>query len=461
MPVLDVTDPGRISFKIEMDLIRPICQMEREGILADVDYLLESRQRMSDYRDTQYESLYKLLGAKISVGQHKVIIAKFRSLWGIELIKADESSLEDVFKLKCPESAKQAAELIIELRTLDKWMSTYIDGKLNAITDGRIYTSINNSGTVSGRVSCNLQQQPKDAFYAKDGTELFHPRKVFLADPGTKLFFLDFNQMELRFQAYYTLKTGEGDKNMCRAYIPFLCHSGVTGEPYDIDNPDHMSRWDSGEWERDEDNTVWSPTDLHAVTTFNAFPHLENNVNHPDFKKLRKLGKMCNFLKNYQGGVNAIIEQMKVDEITAQRLDRAYYDSFPGIKTYQYWVNDQLIKYGYVENLYKRRYYMQNAQWFYKAGNYVIQGGCAILVKLKEIEITNYLNSVRSPIRFILPIHDELAFRVPDGEENVVPIIQSIMQNVNDDLKWIPMISEIEVTSTNWADKKPWEGLKE
>lgn len=454
LPVLNFTDPGHKTFLRESDLIRPVCEMERVGFLADVPYLLASRKRVLDYQTTLYTELYGLMGEIITVGQHKRIMQIYAERWGIQLAKADESSLEDVDKLNCASQAKQAAHTIIELRTVDKWLSTYIDGKLNDVQNGRLYTTINNSGAVSGRVSCNLQQQPKNALLDREGNELFHPRKVFLADPGHKLVFLDFSQMELRLQAYYTMLTSQGDLNMCRAYIPFRCISAITGEMYDPKNPEHMGRWDTGEW-YNEKEVEWTPTDLHAVTTFNAFPHLENNPDHPEFKKLRKLGKMCNFLKNYQGGVKAIIEQMKVDPVTADRLDHAYYESFPQIRDYQQWVNNELVKHGFVENIYGRRYYMQNAQWFYKAGNYVIQGGCADMVKLKEIQVAKFLKPFKT--RFVLPIHDELAFLVPEGEEILVLMIQQILQDVTDVMPWIPMISEIEWTDTNWADKKGWD----
>lgn len=79
----------------------------------------------------------------------------------------------------------------MELRTLDKWLSTYIDGKLNAVVNGRIYTDINNNGAVSGRVSCDMQQQPKEGLKDRDGNELFHPRRAFICDEGYKLFFID------------------------------------------------------------------------------------------------------------------------------------------------------------------------------------------------------------------------------------------------------------------------------
>lgn len=458
LPTLMQTDPSLVTFNRESDLIMPIVEMEKIGFRADVPYLLDSRKRLIEYRDALYKELHEITVSELSVGQHKELAKVFESRFGIVMFKTDESALEDILNLEnVDDKAKEMARLIIELRTVDKWLSTYIDGKLNSVVNGRLYTSINNQGAVSGRVSSNLQQQPKEPLLSRAGEELFHPRKVFLADEDHYLFFLDFSQMELRFQAYYTMLMGNGDKNMCRAYIPFDCESFITGEKFNPKDKEILSRWDSTEW-LDEKGNIWEPIDLHAVTTFIAFPHLNEDTTHPEFKKLRKLGKMCNFLKNYQGGEQAIIEQMKVDPETAKVLDQAYYQAFPEIKSYQQWVVKELTVHGFVENLYGRRYYMQDSRWFYKAGNYVIQGGCADLVKQKEIEVSRFLKDYKT--RFVLPIHDELVFSVPKDEVHLVEKLQHILQDTEDVLKWIPMVSEIEYTSTNWAEKELWENTK-
>ena len=65
-----------------------------------------------------------------------------------------------------------------------------------------------------------MQQQPKEPLNTRGGRELFHPRKVFITDPDTKTYYFDFNAMELRLQAHYTLKVSDGDYNLCnRLYL--------------------------------------------------------------------------------------------------------------------------------------------------------------------------------------------------------------------------------------------------
>lgn len=453
LPVMCNVDEGLTTFNRECQLISAIARMEKVGIKVDINYLLESRKRLEDYRENLYSKLYEMAGCEISVGQHEVIKKIMLDKYNVSLMTCDKKSLKTVPK---DSPGYDMARVIITLRTVDKWLSTYIDGKLNAIVNGRIYTDINNSGAVSGRVSCDMQQQPKEPLLDQDGNELFHPRRIFIPDDDYMFVFEDMSQMELRVQAYYTLKVGKGDKNLCRAYIPYDCVSVITGEEFNIHDQNDIDNWDSGEWVLKEDETkFWSPTDLHTLTTFTAFPFLNHDKNHPEFKHYRKLGKMCNFLKNYQGGIGAIMEQLDVPEDIAQQLDSAYYKAFPQIRDYQTWVNNQLITYGRVKNLYGRAYYMRNSKYFYKAGNYVIQGSCADLVKKAEIRIDKLLRDKKS--KFILPIHDEVMILLHKDEEYLIKEIQKIMQDTRDVMPYIPMISDIEIAKENWADKEDYD----
>ena len=49
----------------------------------------------------------------------------------------------------------------------------------------------------------------------------------------------------------------------------------------------------------------------------------------------------------------------------------------------------------------------------------------------------------------------ELVIEVSPDEEDFVPKkIKEIMEDVNDILPYIPIVSEVERTYTNWADKE-------
>ena len=455
LPVLKEVDKDFRVLKREGELIKAVACMENTGLKVDVDYILESRKEIVKYRELLYLELYIYTGKEFSVGQHDYIKKLLLNQFGVKTEKADEKHLKYIIDNTDNEILRTICNNILELRTLDKWLSTYIDGKLNSVVNGRIYTDINNNGAVSGRVSCNMQQQPKDGLYDRDGKELFHPRRAFICDEGYSLFFLDESQMELRVQAYYTiLHSSEPDMGLCRAYMPYKCYNDVS-TVFDYNNINHLKNFKDKNWYECGTGKEWTPTDLHSETTKHAFPDVDPST--PEFKKLRKLGKRCNFLKVYQGGVQALKDSLEVSQEIAEALDSAFYKAFPKIKDYQDWVVDHLSTYGYVENLYGRRYYMEDSRQFYKGCNYLIQGTCADMVKSFQIRLHKFIKENNLKTKMVLPIHDEIIFSVPKGEEEYVYKFKEIMEDVTDVIKCVPMIAEIECSTTNWRDKVEYE----
>ena len=186
---LMIVDPKLKIFNTECQLISAIARMEKTGMKVDLDYTLESRVKLSKEINLKYDRLKELTGREFSIGQHKLIKELFLTKWGIKLEKVDSKLLKNISE---PQDAAEAAALISRLRTLEKYMTTYIDGKLKQMVNGRIYPTVNNSGTVSGRVSSNMQQQPKKALYYDDGeTVLFHTRKMFITDDDYVFVFED------------------------------------------------------------------------------------------------------------------------------------------------------------------------------------------------------------------------------------------------------------------------------
>lgn len=445
LPIIDKINANKV-FEQECALISTVGNFERNGLRADVSYLLNSRNVVKEYIDKKYEELWEITGSKISSGQHKEIM-KIMANFSVYMTNCDADALENVTKTAKNPKAVQMAETIIELRTLDKWLSTYIEGMLNRITNGRVYTSINNSGAVTGRVSSDMQQQPKEGLFTKTGEELFHPRKVFINDENGKMYFFDFSQMELRLQAEYTILVSGGDINLCRAFVPFKCKSMFTGEIFNWGDD-----YSSNEW-LDDENNVWKPTDLHTATTLKAFPTI--SVDGPNFGHYRRLGKMCNFLKNYGGGIGALTSSLKVSDEIANALNNGYYQAFPKILDYQKWVEKTLTTKGYIENVFGRRYYIRSALSYFKGYNYLIQGGCADIVKNKEIRISKLLEGKKSKI--LLPVHDEVIVFISDEEKYLIKEIKEIMDDNKEFLEYIPLTCDIEYTDTNWGDKLNYE----
>ncbi len=446
LPVLMEVDANLSTFNRECDMLRVSQRQERTGIKVDIDYMIESRENLIKYREELYSKFHQAIGEKVSSGQHKRIRELFARNWGMFLGKADKATFEQ-FSGAHPQ-AQVAADLIVELRTVEKWLSTYIEGMLNRVINGRVYVNIDNTGTKTGRASSGFQQQPKDALRNTEGVELFHPRRPFGPDEGYTMYSMDYSQHELRVQAYWTLLVSKGDKNLCRAYMPYDCHHKPSGQQFDYKNVNMLALFDTEEWIENDTGNIWHPLDLHSVTTMNAFPGLDPES--PDFESKRHLGKMANFLKNYGGGKNALMDSLKIGDATATLLDNAYYKSYPEIKTYQRWADKQVSKYGYVENLYGRRYYLRNTRFAYKVYNYLIQGSCADMLKEVQIAIDKALKGYESYIA--MPIHDEVIIMVKDGEESVVDIVLEVMMKQPEQIPYVPMKVGTEWTKDNWRD---------
>lgn len=51
----------------------------------------------------------------------------------------------------------------------------------------------------------------------------------------------------------------------------------------------------------------------------------------------------------------------------------------------------------------------------------------------------------------------EIIFSVPKGEEEYVYKFKEIMEDVTDVVKCVPMVCDIEYSTTNWRDKIEYE----
>lgn len=439
----------------EFALIPVVYKMARIGLKVDRDYLLQCRDKLDAYIEDLNRRMCEIGGAKFSVNQHKFI----KDLYTERLGKAPES-VDKKFMAKQKAKGDKLAEIITKLRTLEKWRSTYIERILERSEyDGRFYTSLDQFNPVSGRFSGDLQQQPKKALYHHEtNEELFHPRKAFLVGSSDyKYYFMDFSQVELRFQAHYTLAFG-GDLNMCRAYCPYRCRHYLTGEVYRFETEEEKDRWSEKDadgvqsaWVIPETGERWSPTDIHGASTRKALTLMGTNpdsLSESDFAMWRGLGKGVNFAKNYGVGIRGAAEQFGLEESVARALCEGYNLAFPGVLTYQRKV-EQAMHRGFAVNLYGRRYYLNDSNRFYKVANYLIQGSCASDLKDKMLLIDKMLDGTKSCM--ILCIHDEIVFQIHNDETHLIPQIKSVME-YTPKVK-IPIVAEIEYTETNWGEK--------
>jgi DNA polymerase-1 len=443
------------ALKREEEMIPALVRMEACGFQIDGEYVRQVTKDLAQYLKERRDALFNLVQETIGVGQHAKIKEILNNKYNLNVVatgKEDLNRIYDELKAKTPDAeVVQFIGLVQELRTLEKWYATYLLRFVRELDLGhtRIYTQINQVGTVSGRVTSDFQQFPKYGVDKADGTPLFHPRRMIVKSDGFKgIAYLDYSQVELRLQALYTILVGEPDLNLCRAYMPYQCLT-ADGIEFNYENPDHIKHAYDWKWYLKEDTAKeWEATDVHAATTHVAFPDLDTKSD--EFKKLRgKVGKRVNFAKNYGAQFNKIKTMFPdYDDETIHRIDDAYYGAFPGVKKYHEYCYTIVDLQPYVPNLFGVKYYGLSG---HKLINCLVQGSGAYLLKERIKEVDDYIQSNHLKSRLQMQIHDELSYEIYPGEEEHVYKFQEIMQKFEG--SYVPIVADLEFTTTSWADK--------
>lgn len=443
------------GIEIENRCLIPWFEMERVGFQVDKEYLETARIRLKKYIYERRNVLYSLAGEQLAVGQHatvkRILLDKYNTI-----VQSTGNEPLNILKNTLPKDSEIRAfiDTLQELRTLEKWYSAYIirfqkDLKFN----DRLYTTINQVGTVSGRVTSDFQQFPKKAIKTIDGEELFHPRKIVTSNAG--IVYLDYSQIELRFQALYTILVGHPDYNMCRAYMPYDCVS-KNGIPFDPSNPIHIKNWNKEWYHKENTEEHWTPVDVHAATTTAATGLTPDD---PNFAYLRStIGKRTNFAKNY-GAELGRIKQMFPDKTHEEcvAINDAYYKAFPGVKEYHKYCTQQAQMYSNTINLFGVRYYNVSG---HKLKNLLVQGSAAYFLKLKIIALYDFCKKNHIASKFQMQIHDELSWEYdPSDDPKIFFAFKQIMEQWNDGQ--VPIVADMEATNATWADKQEVETLQE
>lgn len=450
------------AIQLENSLILPLVEMERVGFETDVNYLEESRKRVKVYLRQRRKLFYELAGCELGLGQHAKVKEILHDKYHVQVgsTNSDELNLlkSNLIRQNENPEAVEFIGILQELRTLEKWYAAYIlrfQKDLKHTT--RLYTTIHQVGTVSGRVTSDFQQFPKKAIKTFNGIELFHPRRIVKISGGHKqgIVYLDYSQIELRFQALYTILVGDADLNLCRAYMPYKCVN-PSGKLFDYNNPEDIRNWNK-EWYYEEEPTKhWTPTDVHGATTEKA---TGLTPNHPDFHSLRStIGKRTNFAKNYGAQLKKIME-MFPDKTRDEcvRIDGAYYAAFPGVKSYHSYCYDRANYFGYTQNLFGVRYYNVSG---HKLINMLVQGSAAFYLKWKIRQLYEYSKAHNLHTIWQMQIHDELSWEYDDRDDPAIFFeFKRIMEDWEDGL--VPVVADMEATTETWADKIEIETLEE
>ncbi len=383
---------------VEMPLVRVLLDMEMAGVALDAGELMKISTSMHQRIVQLEEQIQELAGHPFNVS----------STQQLGQVLFDELGLPVKAKTKTGFSTRASVleelkdlhpiiDLILEHRQLTKIKSTYVDALpvlVNRET-GRVHTSYNQTGTVTGRISSsdpNLQNIPVRTELGR------HVRCAFVAEEGRLLLGADYSQVELRILAHISR-----DPNLLAAF--------ARGE------------------------------DIHASTAATVFEVPLTDVT----PAMRRIAKTINFGIIYGMGEYGLAQRTDLSVEDARKFIDNYFSRYEKVRDYVEKTKTEAREEGYVSTLLGRRRYFPELQTTSHAHggvkraaereaiNMPIQGSAADILKIAMVALHRALQEKDLAARMILQVHDELVLEVPADElPPVADLVRSVMEGAWD-----------------------------
>lgn len=422
-PLLAEQDAAELFQRVEMPLVPVLIEIERTGVLLDLDFLTKMSRDLSARLGELEREVHTHTGEINIASPQQLGDALFNRLKlptdGLPKTKTGQmSTAADV--LDSLRSAHPVIPLILEHRELSKLKGTYVDA-IPALVNpktGRVHTDYNQTGVATGRVSSsnpNLQNIP---IRTELGRQV---RRAFIAPSGSKLIDADYSQVELRILAHITRDPG-------------LLEAFAYGQ------------------------------DIHASTAARLFNVPLDQVT----AEMRRLGKSINFGIAYGITDYGIASRTDLSMKDSRALIENYFAQYARVKEYIENTKREAHTRGYVQTLLGRRRYFPELQSTARvhqqarnsaereAINMPIQGSAADIIKLAMIRLHQELHTRRSRARIILQVHDELVLECPVAEiASIAPLVREVMENA------YPLESRLKVdvsVGQNWDEMENFRG---
>ena len=398
---------------VEIPLAFTLYRMEKRGIKADKEELVNFGKCLEVEIKKVEKSIYELAGEEFNINspkQHGVILFEKMHLPAPKKSKSGYSTAVEVLeKLRDKEPI---VEHILNYRQLTKLKSTYADALAEAIApDGRIHCTFNQTITATGRLSCtepNLQNIPVR-------TELGRSiRKLFVPEDGYVFVDADYSQIELRIMAAMS-----GDENLIKAYK--------------------------------------NKVDIHRLTASEVFHVPFDEVT----SELRSSAKAVNFGIIYGISSFGLGQGLNISRKEAEQYIAKYFETYPVIKEFLDKMVEEGRNNGMVRTVFGRvrpipeissTNFMQRSFGERIAMNSPIQGTAADIMKIAMLRVEKRLNEETENSRMILQIHDELLVEAALSEQDkVARILKEEMESAVN--LAVPMEAEVK-TGFSWYEAK-------
>lgn len=406
---------------LEMPLVEVLSALEQAGVLLDTAYFADLSIDLQQRLLTLEQEIFEIAGTHFNINstqQMSDVLFKKLDLphEGLKKTKSGHYStaanvLEDLKKV----DTTGIVSALVEYRELGKLKSTYVDA-LPAMVNpktGRIHTSYNQTGAVTGRIASsnpNLQNIP---IRSKEGQKI---RRGFVTDEGWFFLAADYSQVELRVLAHISQ-----DEALLEAF-----------------------RQDQ---------------DIHRTTAAAVFGVDLDDVTYDQ----RRFAKAVNFGLIYGMGAFRLARDTDLTLSEADGYINEYFARFPGIRRYLDETKEMAREQGYVETLLGRRRYFpifkvpargSNRQAMLRAEreavNHPIQGTAADIIKIAMLNLHEALANFRA--RMVLQVHDELVLEVPEEElDKVRPLVIDVMSHA---FKLDVQLKVDASSGSNWLELK-------
>jgi len=400
--------------QVERRLVPVLLEMERAGIKVDAGDLRrmsgDFAQRMAGMED----EIHQLAGHDFNVASAKQlgeVLFDEMGLAGGKRMKTGAWGTDASVLQSLADQGHDLPARVLEWRQLAKLKSTYADalvGQINPETQ-RVHTSFAMAIASTGRLSStdpNLQNIP---IRTEEGSRIRH---AFIAEDGNMLVSADYSQIELRLLAHV-------------ADIPQLKESFERGE------------------------------DIHARTASEVFGIPMEGMD----PMTRRRAKAINFGIIYGISAFGLARQLGTTPGEAKGYIDAYFQRYPGIRTYMERVKEEARMAGYVVTPFGRRCWIRGiadknpASRGYaerQAINAPLQGGAADIIKRAMVRLPKALGKARMQARMLLQVHDELLFEVPKDEvKDLSALAKDVMEGAAE--LSVPLVVETG-TGRTWAD---------
>ena len=325
--------------------------------------------------------------------------------------------------------AKKFLDRLAKFKKLDKLYKTYIVGTEQSLANtgnGKIYSTYNMAGAVTGRLSnSGINVRKGGGKEGKLGVS-FHTlsrededldiniRDCFMAPPGWKFVTVDKQAMEVRVLAHVAK-----EKNL-------------------------ISAFEQGK-------------DLHTFSAGMTFNKPEADIT----KEERQIAKAVTFLTVYGGTHFTLAAKQNISEERAEAIIAAWMNAFPGVGDYMDEVRSYLEHHQFVKTIFGRRRHLPNIQSpiksvreraFRQGLNFTIQSPASDILLCSIMGLNNRIKREKLQAKIIATVHDSIELVCPEHElDQVIAAIKDelinyhyMRDNFGINLR-VPMAIDIEV----------------